>query len=121
MADDSLLSILVRTQAGEVLKAAIQAGNLVNAEENLSAEWGRESLFGGRVRLFRPQSMNDMLRESSLATVAVRGVRVISDYLPATVSREAEYEKILALECKLGSRLEFAAVARYAQYLVRHT
>ena len=50
----AILSILVRNQAGEVFKAAIQAGDLAAAEDNLTAEWGEESLYGGRVRLFTP-------------------------------------------------------------------
>src|SRR6202008_4262354 len=33
----AILSILVRKQAGEVLKAAIQAGNLATAEDDLTA------------------------------------------------------------------------------------
>ena len=118
MTDSAVLSLLVRTQAGEVLKAAIQAGDLAAVERNLTAEWGSESLFGGRVRLFTPGILEDMLKDASLVVRAARGVRVLSDYLPPTVSRSAEYQKILELERKLGSRLEFAAVARYAQYLV---
>jgi len=119
MRDSSLLSLLVRTQAGEVCKAAIQAGDLAAAGRSLSAEFGRESLYGGIVRLFTSESVNALLRQASLTAIAVRGVRVLSDYLPPTVSRQAEYERILELERKLGSRPEFAAVARYAQFLVR--
>lgn len=119
MRDASFLSVLVRTQAGEILKAAIQAGDLTGAEDALSAEWGRESLFGGRVRHFQPESLKTMLRQSSLTAGALRGVRVISDYLPPTISREAEYQRILALERRLGTRPELAAAARYAQLLVR--
>ena len=48
----AILSIVVRNQAGEVFKAAIQAGDLAAAEANLTAEWGFESLYGGKVRLF---------------------------------------------------------------------
>jgi S-adenosylmethionine-dependent methyltransferase len=121
MHDCSMLSVLVRTQAGEVWKTAIQAGDLAGAERSLSAEFGSECLFGGIVRLFTPQSLNVMLHQASLAILATRGVRVISDYLPPTVSRQAEYEQILALERTLGSRPEFAPVARYAQFLVRRT
>jgi len=121
MRDSSLLSLLVRTQAGEVWKAAIQAGDLAAAQRSLSAEFGRESLFGGIVRLFTPESVNTMLRHASLAVMATRGVRVISDYLPSGISRDGEYERILELERMLGRRPEFAAVARYAQFLVRRT
>lgn len=110
----SIISVLVRNQAGEVLKAAIQDGDLAAAEHNLTAEWGHESLYGGKVRLFTAESLHAMLLESSLAVTAERGVRVMSDYLPARVSRNDEYKRILELERKLGSRPLFAAVARYA-------
>lgn len=113
----SILSVLVRNQAGEVLKAAIQDGDLAAAEHNLTAEWGHESLYGGRVRLFTAESLQAMLLESSLEVIAGRGVRVLSDYLPPSVSRRDEYKRILELERKLVSRPEFAAVARYTHCL----
>jgi S-adenosylmethionine-dependent methyltransferase len=115
----AILSVMVRNQAGEVLKAAIQAGDLAAAEHNLTAEWGHESLYGGRVRLFTSDGLRPMLEAASLMVFAERGVRVIADYLPSQVSRDAEYEHILALERKLGTRPEFAAIARYTQYLTR--
>jgi len=117
----AILSVLVRNQAGEVLKTAIQAGDLVAAENNLTAEWGQESLYGGRVRLFRSDSVQAMLKAASLTMTAERGVRVIADYLPPQVSRSAEYERIFELERKLGIRPEFAAVARYTQCLARRS
>jgi len=113
------LSVLVRNQAGEVFKAAIQAGDLAAAEDGLTAQWGRESLYGGRVRLFTPDRLRAMLREASLAAIAERGVRVLADYLPPRVSRSADYERIFELERKLGSRPEYAAVSRYT-YCVAH-
>jgi S-adenosylmethionine-dependent methyltransferase len=113
----SIISVLVRNQAGEVLKAAIQNGDLAAAEHNLTAEWGHESLYGGKVRLFAAESLQTMLLEASLAVIAERGVRVLSDYLPPTVSRSDEYGRILELERKLGRRPEFAAVARYRHWI----
>ena len=115
----AILSVLVRNQAGEVLKAAIQAGDLAAAENGLAAEWGQESLYGGRVRLFTPDSLRAMLTEASLGTIAERGVRVLADYLPPRVSRSEDYTRIFELERKLGSRPEFAAVARYTQCVAR--
>jgi len=115
----SIISVLVRNQAGEVLKAAIQDGDLAASEHNLTAEWGSESLYGGRVRLFTVESLQAMLLESSLETAAERGVRVVSDYLPPRVSRNGEYERIFELERKLGRRPEFVAVARYTHCLAR--
>ena len=117
----SIISVVVRNQAGEVLKAAIQDGDLAATERNLTAEWGHESLYGGRVRLFTAESLRAMLLESSLSVTAQLGVRVLADYLPPQVSRGTEYERILELEHKLGSRPEFAAVARYMQCLARRS
>ena len=114
-----VLSILARNRAGEVLKSAIQTGDLAAAEQNLTAEWGNESLYGGSVRLFTPESLQALIFAASLSVTAERGVRVISDYLPPTVSRTAEYARIFELERKLGTRPEFAAVARYIQYIAR--
>jgi S-adenosylmethionine-dependent methyltransferase len=115
----AMLSVLVRNRAGEVFKAAIQAGDLAVAENNLTAEWGQESLYGGRVRLFTPDSLQAMLKAASLAVIAERGVRVLADYLPSRISRSAEYERILELERKLSSQSEYAAVARYTQCFAR--
>jgi SAM-dependent methyltransferase len=113
----SAISVLVRSQAGEVLKAAIQNGDLAATDHNLTAEWGNESLYGGKVRLFTAASLQAMLERSSLAVASTRGVRVISDYLPQTISRSDEYERIFRLERKLGCRPDFAAVARYTHCL----
>jgi S-adenosylmethionine-dependent methyltransferase len=115
----AILSVLVRNQAGEVLKAAIQAGDLAAAKNGLTAEWGQEALYGGRVRLFTLDSLRAMLTEASLAAIAERGVRVLADYLPPQVSRSADFERIFELERKLGSRPEYAAVSRYIQCLAR--
>jgi S-adenosylmethionine-dependent methyltransferase len=116
-----ILSILVRNRAGEVLKAGIAAGDLEATERNLTAAWGYESLFGGRVRLFTPDSLQAMTKGASLAVAAERGVRVISDYLAPQISRREEYGRIFELERKLGSRPEFSAVARYIQVIARHS
>ena len=114
-----LLSIVVRNQAGEVFKAAILAGDLAATETNLTSEWGSESLYGGKVRLFTPAGLRVMLNTLSLAVIAERGVRVIADYLPEHISRSDEYPRILDLEKMLGSRPEYVAVARYTHCLVR--
>jgi len=113
----SIISVLVRNQAGEVLKAALQDGDLAATDHNLTAKWGHESLYGGRVRLFAAGSLQAMLLESSLAVTAERGVRVMSDYMPRRISRSDEYERIFELERKLGRRPECAAAARYTHFL----
>jgi S-adenosylmethionine-dependent methyltransferase len=115
----SMISVLVRNQAGEVLKAAMKDGDLAGAERNLTAEWGQESLYGGKVRLFAAESLRAMLVTASLEEIAVRGVRVISDYLPQSISRNENYERVFELERTLGRRPEFAAVARYTHFLAQ--
>ena len=112
-----ILSVLVRSQAGEVLKAAIQTGDLAGAEDALTSEWTEESLYGGKVRLFTLDKMRDMLKAASLKITAERGVRIITDYLPSKVSRVEQYDRILELERKLGRRAEFIAAARYMHFL----
>jgi ubiquinone/menaquinone biosynthesis C-methylase UbiE len=114
-----MISVLVRNRPGEVLKAAILNGDMGAAERNLTAEWGDESLYGGSVRLFAAENLEAMLVAASFAVTAERGVRVLSDYLPPRVSRNDEYQRIFELERKLGARPEFAAVARYTQFLAR--
>lgn len=113
----SIISVLVRNQAGEVLKAALLGGDLAAAENTLSAEWGDEALYGTKVRLFTPESLGAMLLSASLGVTAERGVRVTADYLPPKVSRGDEYDRIFELERKLGTRPDFAAVARYTHCL----
>jgi len=116
----AILSVLVRNRAGEVFKAAILAGDLGAAEQNLTAQWGNEALYGGRVRLFTPETTRATLKAASLAVIAERGVRVMSDYVSPRVSLSADYERVFTLERKLGSRPDFAAVARYTHYLTRY-
>jgi S-adenosylmethionine-dependent methyltransferase len=115
----AILSLLVRSRAGEVLKAALLNGDIAAAETGLSAEWGEESLYGSKVRLYTADSLEAMLKEASLKKVAQRGVRVLADYLPPQISRSAEYERIFAFESELGKRQEFIAVARYIQCMAR--
>src|SRR5262249_24077515 len=112
-----MISVLVRNQPGEVLKAALVSGDLAEAERDLTAEWGNESLYGGKVRLFTGERLKAMLADASLEVIGERGVRVLSDYLPPQISRNNEYERILKLERKLGARPEFAAIARYTHFL----
>jgi S-adenosylmethionine-dependent methyltransferase len=117
MRDSSgVLSVLVRNQAGEVLKASLNGGDLAAAERNLSAEWGHESLYGGAVRLFSQDSLEAMLTKSGLKIIGRRGVRVLSDYLPKKISRSDNYDRIFVFERKLATRHEFVGIARYLHY-----
>ena len=112
----AILCVLVRNQVGEVLKAALNTGDLLATEDNLAAEWSQESLYGGKVQLFTVGALEAMLKEASL-TIVERGVRLVRDYPPPKISRTAEYERIFSVERKLGKRGEFAAVACYTHCL----
>lgn len=114
----AILSLLVRSQAGEALKVAIQSGDLVAADDALTSEWAQESLYGGKVRMFTLEKIRELVKAASLSIITERGVRVVSDYLPSAVSRSEEYGRILDLERKLGRRPEFVAAARYIQVMV---
>ena len=71
------------------------------------------------MRLFSNDYTRRLLKGASLTLIEERGVRVVADYLPPAVSHDAEYQRILELERKLGMRSEFAAIARYRQCLAR--
>jgi S-adenosylmethionine-dependent methyltransferase len=114
-----ILSVLVRNQSGEVLKKALVDGDLTAAEQTLGADWGDESLYGGRVRLFTAKALRTMMEHASFAVAAERGVRVLLDYLPTKVSRADDYERIFQLERKLGALPDFAALARYTHSIAR--
>jgi len=115
----AILSVLVRNRAGEVLKAAILSGDVDAAACGLTAEWGNEALYGGKVRLFTPEATRSMLRAASLEVIAERGVRVMADYLSPRVSLSDEYDRVFALERQLGGRPDFSAIARYTHFLAR--
>jgi len=114
-----ILSVLVRNRAGEVLKAAILSGDVDAAACGLTAEWGNEALYGGKVRLFTPEATRSMLRAASLEVIAERGVRVMADYLSPRVSLSDEYDRVFALERQLGGRPDFSAIARYTHFVAR--
>ncbi len=70
------------------------------------------------MRLFRPESLRAMVKEATARND--RGTRCTSHRRTTCrqqVSRSAEYDRIFELERKLGGRPEFAAIARYTQFI----
>ena len=114
-----ILSLLIRNRAGEVMKAAILSGDVDSAANTLTAEWGNEALYGGKLRLFTPEMTRTLLQRAALEVIAERGVRVVADYLSPRVSLKDEYEGVFELERKLGSRPDFSAIARYTHWVAR--
>jgi S-adenosylmethionine-dependent methyltransferase len=116
----AVASVIVRNRAGEVLSAALKAGDLDLAEANLTAPKVRAKLIDQLVSVFTPAELRSMLFAAGLEVLAECGVRVFSDYLPQElVTDSAHYPRLLALEHKLGQQPDFAAIARYTQIIVR--
>ena len=117
-----LISLLARNRVGETMRAAVKAQDLDAALNALTAASVRESLYGGPAKLFDAESLGRLAAEARLEVVAFRGVRVVADYLPASLSgTEDDYRRLLDFEHTLGARSDFAAVARYTQIIARRT
>ncbi|HKP72563.1 MAG TPA: methyltransferase domain-containing protein [Pyrinomonadaceae bacterium] len=115
-----LVSLVARNRAGEAMRAALKAHDLDEAERALAVNWVNESLYGGPARVFDARELSELATDAGLEVVAVRGVRVVTDYLPASLSETKEaYARLLRFELKLGARPEFAGVARYTQIIAR--
>ena len=116
----AVASILVRNRAGEVLSAAIGAGDLARAAGNLTAAKVRGKLAEQLMSVFTPAELRALLSDARLEPVAEYGVRVFTDYLPEPlVNDPAGYSRLLALERELGQQPDFAAIARYTQVIAR--
>jgi S-adenosylmethionine-dependent methyltransferase len=118
---DSVLSILVRNRAGEVLKEAIKSRDWKLAKANLTAATVKDSLYGEFVRVFTLEEVRDLLARASLEVIAEHGIRVFFDYLVLENLSDAAYSQIFELESALGVRPEFAAIARYIQVIARRS
>ncbi len=116
----AVASILVRNRAGEVLSAALKAGDLALAEANLTASRVRAKFTDVLVALFTPAELRRMVSDARLEVIAEHGIRVFSDYLSRDrLNDPGSYRLLLALEEKLGKQPDFAAIARYLQMIVR--
>jgi len=115
-----VVSLLARQGTGEVMRHALKAHDLAAACRAFEAKWATESLYGGPARVFDAQRLCALAEGGGLRVIAERGVRVVADYLPASLSETEEaYRQLLAFELELGARPEFAGVARYRQVLAR--
>ncbi|MGH9943826.1 MAG: methyltransferase domain-containing protein, partial [Pyrinomonadaceae bacterium] len=122
LGEGGLVSLLVRQRAGEVMRAALKPHDLEAARAALAVECVTESLYGGPARTFDADALRALLTGQGFEIVAERGVRVVADYLPASLSETEEaYTRLLGFESELGARPEFASVARYRQVIARLT
>lgn len=115
---DGLVSILVRNRFGETVKSALRSGDLDAAERALGAAFVTEPLYGEHARLFDRPMLRRLLRAAGVSIVAEFGVRVLSDYLPASLTEgDDAYERVLAFEQTLSAIPALVDVARYVQVL----
>ncbi|MCA1615842.1 MAG: class I SAM-dependent methyltransferase [Acidobacteria bacterium] len=115
-----LVSLVARNRAGEAMRDAVRLHDLDSAESALTAESVRESLYGGPARLFDAGSLCALAARFGMRAVAVRGVRVVADYLPPSLSDTPEaYARLLAFEQRIGADPAFIPVARYTQVIAR--
>ncbi len=117
--DKSVVSLLVRNRWGEVLRAAVKEQDTARAKAVLASETVLESLYGEPVRVFDPAVTRSMVEQAGLEPLAVRGVRVVSDYRECPVANEEAYSRLVELELLLGAQPQLAAMARYSQIIAR--
>jgi S-adenosylmethionine-dependent methyltransferase len=116
----AVASVIVRNRAGEVLSAALKNGDLATAERNLTTPNVGVKLFDQLAAVFTPRNLREMVAAAGLDNLAEFGIRVFSDYLPDQyVNEDSNYSALLALERKLGSQPDFAAISRYLQIIAR--
>jgi S-adenosylmethionine-dependent methyltransferase len=117
----SIVSLLVRNRWGEVLKAAIKQRNVERAAAVVKADSVLDTLYGEPVRIFDPDDFCKMVKEARLEPIAVRGVRVVSDYTDSEALGEKGYGRLLEIELLLGAQPRLAGVARYIQVIARRS
>jgi S-adenosylmethionine-dependent methyltransferase len=118
MRNGGLGSFLVRNRGGEVIKPAVKSRDMELARATLSAEVVPDSLDSAPVALFNGNQIADMLRAAGLQVIAEFGVRVLSDYRDEKeVSTEEAYGRAFKLQLILGTRAEFAGIARYSHFI----
>jgi len=115
----SVVSLLVRNRWGEVLRAAVREQDTAEAKAVLAADTVQDSLYGEPVRVFDPAVARSIVEQAGLEPLAVRGVRVASDYRECPAANEEAYGRLVELELLLGAQPQFAAVARYSQIIAR--
>jgi SAM-dependent methyltransferase len=118
LAPRGLVSLVVRNRPGEVIKRLLRGADPEAALELLSAQRVREDLYGLDLRLFDLGVLRSLLVAAGLEVVAERGVRVVVDHLADwTGGSDDAFERMLALERRLGDDPELRAVARYVQVI----
>jgi ubiquinone/menaquinone biosynthesis C-methylase UbiE len=117
----AVVSLLVRNRWGEVLKAAIKGRDPERARTALRADTVLESLYGEPVRLFDPDDFRKMVERAGFEPLAVRGVRVLSDYTDCEALTEAAYKRLIDFELLIGAQPQLAGIARYTQVIARRT
>jgi len=118
LAPAGLVSLVVRNLPGEVMKRLLRGADPEVALHLLAAHRVQEDLYGLDLRLFDLGEIRRLLGAAGLEVVAEHGVRVVVDHLADwTGGSDDAFERMLALERRLGENPELRAVARYVQVI----
>ena len=113
-----VLTLLTVNRWGEALRATFVDRTSDAVLDALRHQDVPEQLTGHTRRLGEPATLAAMLAQAGCTVTAMRGVRVLADYLP-----EASYDELLALELALTATAPdaFAQVGRHLHITARKT
>lgn len=117
LADRGRLSLVVRNRGGEAMKQLLRGAGPAAALELLAARRLHEGMYGLDVRLLDAAEIHALVRAVGLSILAEHGVRVAADYLPDWDRDDAGFDRMVALELRLGERDELRPLARYVQVI----
>lgn len=118
--EDGLVSVAVANRDAEPLRTAVNQQDPRAALQLADKSVHPAALFGGYRRVYSLHELVAMLDEAGLRSVAVRGVRVVCDFLSQDCLEQQEgWDAAFALEQTLISRTPHKYLARYLHLLAR--
>lgn len=122
LAGGGLLSVLLVNPAADVLRAAVRGGDPRSALAHLHRRTSPAGLFGVSRACVAPADLLASLSPLGLSPLLLRGVRVLSDYLPAERLDDPDFfAEVSTLEDALAGHEGFFRVARYLHVVLRKT
>ena len=118
--DDGILSLVVANRDAEPLRTVVNHQDPLTALHLIDKNVHDSSLFGGYRRVYGLQETMSMLDKAGFYCVAVRGVRVVCDFLSQSLLEQQDgWDATFALEKKLITRTPHKYLARYLHLLAR--
>jgi S-adenosylmethionine-dependent methyltransferase len=121
LAARGLLSLLVANCFSDALKFALAKFDLAGARLALHSKNSTADLFhNAPKRTFSLEDLDGMAGSLGLEVAARHGIRIFSDYLPETVTKDpGNYQLLFELEKEAASDFPYIQVARYIQVICR--